>query len=125
MKPNPVIWFEIYVQDIKRAKRFYENVFQVQLEKLENADEMWGFPMNMDSAGASGALVKMEGIKSGGSGTLPYFYCDDVAVELERVEPAGGQIYKPKSSIGEYGFIALILDTEGNTIGLHMSPKQM
>ena len=70
-------------------------------------------------SGSSGALVKMEGVPSGGMGTIPYFRCDDVAVEQARVEKAGGKIHKPKFSIGQYGFISLIADTEGNMIGLH------
>jgi uncharacterized protein len=126
MKPNPIIWCEIYVQDMDRAKRFYEYVFEVKLEKLESPDlEMWAFPMTMDTVGASGALVKMDGVKSGGGGTIAYFHCDEVSVESERVINAGGQIHKPKWSIGQYGFIALVLDTEGNMIGLHMPPKAM
>jgi uncharacterized protein len=129
MKPNPITWCEIYVQDMDRAKQFYESVFEVTLEKLESpADtdiDMWAFPMSMEAVGASGALVKMDGVKSGGSGTIPYFHCDEVAVESERVVEAGGQIHKPKWSIGQYGFIALVLDTEGNMIGLHMPPTAM
>ncbi|MGB7488448.1 MAG: VOC family protein [Phormidesmis sp.] len=129
MKSNPVVWFEIYVQDMDRAKTFYESVFQVQLEKLENPGmesgmEMWGFPMTMDAMGASGALVKMEGVKSGGSGTIPYIHCDEVATESERVVTAGGQIQQPKMSIDQYGFMALIVDTEGNLVGLHMPPEE-
>jgi uncharacterized protein len=126
MKPNPIVWCEIYVQDMDRAKQFYEAVFEVKLEKLESPDnsiEMWAFPMSMDKVGASGALVKMDGVLSGGSGTIPYFHCEEVAVESERVVTAGGQIHKPKMSIGQYGFMALIVDTEGNMIGLHMPPK--
>jgi uncharacterized protein len=126
MKPNPIVWCEIYVQDIDRAKRFYESVFEVKLEKLESPDlEMWAFPMTMDTVGASGALVKMDGVESGGSGTIPYFHCDEVALQAERVVPAGGKIHKPKMSIGQHGFMALVVDTEGNTIGLHMPPKTM
>jgi uncharacterized protein len=126
MKPNPIIWCEIYVQDMDRAKRFYESVFQAKLEKLENPGiDMWAFPMTMEAIGASGALVKMDGVESGGSGTIPYFHCDEVAVELERVVTAGGKIHKPKMSIGQYGFMALVIDTEGNMIGLHMSPTAM
>jgi uncharacterized protein len=123
MKSNPIMWCEIYVQNMERAKSFYETVFQIKMEKLESPDlDMWAFPMSMDATGASGALVKMDGVKSGGSGTIPYFHCDDVAVESERVANAGGQVFKPKMSIGQYGFMALIVDTEGNTIGLHMPP---
>ena len=126
MKSNPIVWLEIYVQDMERAKQFYEAVFQMQLEKLEAPDpniEMWAFPMEMDKGGASGALVKMEGGQSGGSGTIPYFHCDEVAVEATRVMESGGKIHTPKMSIGQYGAMALVVDTEGNTIGLHMEPE--
>jgi uncharacterized protein len=126
MKSNPIVWCEIYVQDMDRAKSFYESVFQMHLEKLESPGmDMWAFPMAMDKVGASGALVQMEGVKPGGSGTIPYFHCDEIALELERVVAAGGQIQQPKMSIGQYGFMALIVDTEGNMIGLHMPPKEM
>jgi predicted enzyme related to lactoylglutathione lyase len=122
MNRNPVGWFEIYVQDMDRAKKFYETVLGVELTKLESPVpdlEMQAFPMNMEAGGASGALAKMEGCPSGGMGTLVYFLCDDCAIEASRVEGAGGRICKPKASIGQYGFIALVADTEGNMIGLH------
>ena len=125
MKSNPVGWFEIYVQDMPRAKAFYEAVFQGQLQALKNPDpegftdmEMWAFPMSMDEPGASGALVKMAGCPSGGS-TLVYFACEDCAVEAARAAAHGGQLFKPKMPIGEHGFIAMVVDTEGNMIGLH------
>jgi predicted enzyme related to lactoylglutathione lyase len=122
MNRNPVGWFEIYVQDMDRAKKFYETVLGVELMKLESPDpeiEMQAFPMNMEAGGASGALAKMEGCPSGGMGTLVYFSCEDCANEASRVDAAGGKVFKPKMSIGQYGFIALVNDTEGNMIGLH------
>lgn len=120
MTNNPVGWFEIYVQDMARAKRFYEAVFQVKLEKLDSPEvEMWSFPMTMDRYGAPGALVKMKGCPSGGNSTLVYFSCADCAVEAGRIKAAGGRIDKDKFSIGQYGFIALVFDTEGNMFGLH------
>jgi uncharacterized protein len=124
MGRNPVGWFEIYVQDLNRAQAFYETVFKVSLTKLDSPTpmpglEMLAFPMNMAGSGASGAIVKMEGCPSGGMGTLVYFSCEDCAIEASRVDAAGGSVCKPKMSIGEYGFIALVMDTEGNMIGLH------
>lgn len=120
MKHNPVNWFEIYVQDMARAKRFYESVFQLKLGKIDSPDtEMCGFPMDVARFGASGSLVKMEGVPSGGNSTVIYFICTDCAVEASRVAAAGGRIQKQKTSIGEYGFIALVFDTEGNMFGLH------
>jgi predicted enzyme related to lactoylglutathione lyase len=125
MKSNPVGWFEIYVQNMPRAKAFYEAVFQGKLDALANPDprgfaemEMWAFPMGIEGSGAAGALVKMAGCPSGGS-TLVYFSCDDCAVEAKRAAANGGKIFQDKMSIGEHGFIALVEDTEGNMIGLH------
>ena len=117
---NPVGWFEIYVQDIGRAKAFYESVFQVKLERLDiPAAAMWSFPMAMDRMGAPGALVQMDGVSSGGNSTMVYFSCEDCAVEAARAKAHGGQVHREKMSIGEYGFIALVMDTEGNMLGLH------
>jgi predicted enzyme related to lactoylglutathione lyase len=120
MATNPVIWFEIYVQDIERAKKFYETVLRVKLEKLNTPGlEMWAFPMQMDRMGAAGSLVQMPGYPSGGNSTLVYFSCSDCADEGARVVDAGGRIEREKMSIGEYGFIVLAFDTEGNMFGLH------
>ena len=120
MASNPVGWFEIYVQDMERAKTFYAAVLRVDLKQLASPEvQMWAFPMSAEGQGASGALVTMPGFPSGGNSTLVYFTCADCATEASRVAKAGGRIMKEKFSIGEYGFIALAYDTEGNMFGLH------
>jgi len=117
---NPVHWFEIHVQDMDRARRFYETVLDVKLQRLDSADaEMWAFPMSMEHAGSGGSLVKVDGVRSGGNSTLVYFACEDCAIEADRIETAGGKVQQQKLSIGEHGHIVLALDTEGNMIGLH------
>ncbi len=121
-------WFEIYVQDIARAKKFYEEVFRVELTDLadptetaeDNNMKMVAFPFSMeDLPGASGALVQMEGYPSGGNSTIVYFSSLDCSVEEGRAEAAGGKVVQPKSSIGEHGFMSLCEDTEGNIFGIH------
>ena len=120
MKSNPVGWFEIYVQDMERARKFYEAMLHITLGKLNSTiPELWTFPQSFTNYGASGALAKMDGVPSGGNSTLVYFSCVDCAVEGKRAVAAGGRILKEKFSIGEYGFIVLALDTEGNRFGLH------
>ena len=117
---NPVGWFEIYVQDMPRAKAFYEAVFDTTLSQLDNPElEIWAFPMDVATFGASGALVRMPGFSSGGNSVLVYFKCADCAVEADKAAKAGGTVQKPKMSIGPYGHIALVMDTEGNMLGLH------
>ena len=121
MRPNPVRWFEIYVQDMPRALRFYETVFATRLEQLPAGDlEMWAFPQKMGEPGAAGTLVKAPaGIVSGGNSTMVYFASDDCAMEAARIEAAGGKLYRDKISIGPYGFIALAQDPDGNMFGIH------
>lgn len=123
MQNNSVVWFEIYVSDMNRAKKFYSAVFRQELKDMpvpEGMDiEMTAFPSNQERPGAAGALVRMEGFVPGGNGVLVYFHCEDCAVEESRVAAAGGNVMKPKFPIGEYGFIAIVTDTEGNAIGLH------
>ena len=123
MSKNPVGWFEIYTDDLARAQKFYETVLKVSLDELgdpsDTSIQMRAFPSDMEKYGASGALVKMQDFPAGGNSTLVYFSCDDCSVEEARIEAAGGQIQRPKMSIGEYGFITLAIDTEGNIFGLH------
>ena len=123
MKTNPIVWFEIYVQDMARAQKFYEVVLDAKLEKLgdptDSSIQMMSFPGDMDKYGANGALVKAAGVPSGGNSSLVYFGCEDCAVEGGRVVSAGGRIEREKMSIGEYGAIVLAVDTEGNMFGLH------
>ncbi len=116
---NPVGWFEIYVQDMARARAFYGAVLGLELTRLEAPQELWAFPMRAEAGGAAGALVHMEGFRSGDNSVLVYFSCEDCAVEAARVPAAGGKIHEGKKSIGEYGHIALVIDSEGNMIGLH------
>ena len=122
---NPVGWFEIYVDDLEKAKRFYQDVFQTELSRVtppgadESGLEMWQFPQSFESYGASGAICKMNGVTPGGMGTHVYFSCDDCSVEEARIVEAGGKVMKPKFSIGDYGFIAMCTDPAGNMIGLH------
>jgi len=118
---NPVGWFEIYVQDMARARKFYEVVFQTELTRLDGTGdlEMFAFPMDPEKPGTAGALVRAPGVNSGGGGTLVYFSCDDCANEASRVATAGGRVHREKLSIGQYGFIALVVDSESNMIGLH------
>lgn len=120
MKTNAVGWFEIYVENMDRAKKFYQSVFGVTLERLGNTElEMWSFPGNENSYGAPGALIKIPGFPVGRNSVLVYFSCADCAVEEKRVKEFGGRVEKTKFAIGQYGHVALVYDTEGNMFGLH------
>lgn len=121
---NPFVHVEIYVDDMDRAVRFYEQVLDCKLHPMNNPDaedssQMVSFPWAENAPNCGGALIKMKGMPAGGSGTVVYFGSEDCAKELGRVEAAGGKVCREKFSIGEYGFCGIATDSEGNTIGFH------
>jgi predicted enzyme related to lactoylglutathione lyase len=118
---NPVTWFEIYVDDLARAKKFYETVFACTLvpEQTDGGFEALRFPGAMPGNGAMGALMKHPMRKPSLEGTMVYLHCDDCDQQTRLAQENGGQIFKSKWSIGNEGYIAIIGDTEGNAIGLH------
>lgn len=119
---NAVGWFDIYVGDMKRAVAFYENVLNQKLVKIEDPtgeSEMMSFAGSMTSYGASGALVKSAHSRPGVGGTMVYFSVKDCAVEEARVAEAGGKVIRPKFSIGQFGWVVLCQDSEGNLFGFN------
>ncbi len=117
---NPVGWFEIPVTDMDRAKSFYQTTLGLTLEDHQVGPlQMAWFPMDESTIGASGSLVKADGYSPSGDGVLIYFTAADIDAAIERAGNSGGTVLQDKLSIGEYGFIAIVKDTEGNRIGLH------
>lgn len=119
---NVLNWFEISVADIARAKKFYETIFEIQMQELEMMGmKMAMFPGNAEQGKVGGALVQSQMHISGMIGTIVYLNGNpDLQNVLDRVEKMGGKISMPKTLIDENtGYMALIVDTEGNNIGLH------
>lgn len=121
-KMNAVAWFDIYVDDLDRAVAFYETVLGQKLEAMGDPTgetQMMSFPADMGNYGAAGALTKSPHARPGVGGTIIYFGAEDVAVNEARVADAGGTVVRSKFSIGEFGFVSLCQDTEGNMFGLN------
>ena len=121
---NAVGWFEIPVTDMERAMKFYEAVLGTKLERHQVGplDMAW-FPMYPEGKGAAGSLVLQKDWykPSGFDGVMIYFTATsgDVATELGRVEQAGGKVLQQKKPIGEHGYVAFFLDSDGNRVALH------
>ena len=119
---NPVNWFEIPVTDLDRAENFYKTILGIEgFQKNEmGPSTLLFFPGESQGAGAMGALVKGPGAEPSDTGSLVYLFAgDDLNPALERVEANGGRVVLPKTSIGEWGFIAHFIDCEGNKVALH------
>ena len=114
------VWFEIPVKDFDRAKKFYSDIFQVQIEEQQMGDSLMGF-FPMEGYANSGAIVKGEGYSPSDKGALIYFDGgDDLQVIQDRIESAGGKVIMGKMKISDdIGYMAIFLDTEGNKLALH------
>lgn len=116
---NIINWFEIPVANFERAVQFYESVFQATFRREDMTDmQMAIFPYTEPNPG--GALVKFEHYKPSADGTIVYLQTANMADILKRVDTAGGQcIFGPETLPDDIGTIALIIDCEGNKVGLH------
>jgi uncharacterized protein len=124
VQKNVISWFEIGTTDLDRATKFYETVFEVALIPMDMDNiKMRMFPTTDMQDGIGGALVDSGGFHNPSATDGPLIYLNgnpDLQNILEKVEAAGGSILVPKMEISpEYGFMAVLMDTEGNRIGLH------
>jgi hypothetical protein len=115
---DAVNWFEIPVTDIERATKFYGAIFDTTIETFRG--EGFSSAMFAYDGGVGGGLVAGDGYVPSAEGSLVYLNANpDLSVVLNRVKGAGGQVVKPKTDIGENGYFAIFLDSEGNRVALH------
>ncbi len=124
VQKNVISWFEIGTTDLDRATKFYETIFDVSLTPMDMENiKMRMFPVTDMMEGVGGALVDSGGFHKPSVSDGPLIYLNgnpDLQKVLDRVIGAGGSILVPKMEITpEYGHMAVIIDTEGNRIGLH------
>ena len=123
MQHNMVGWFEVPVTDMDRARKFYQPVFDIDIDVRDFGGLLMGwFPFAEGKPGASGSLIKhADSYKpSETHGPLLYFSSTDVSVELAKIEQAGGKVLQQKTLISvDIGFMGIFIDSEGNRIALH------
>jgi len=120
-KTNAINWFEIPAADISRAKSFYESIFEIKMEQMEMPGMKYAmFPFDPTAAKIAGGLAQSPMHTPSSTGSIIYLNANpDLQIVLDRIEKAGGKVTMPKTSIGQNGFMALFIDTEGNIMALH------
>ncbi len=118
---NAVNWFEIPVKNFERAKAFYSTLLGEEIMVMPHPEYKYGMlPADMQNGGIGGGIVEGVGFEPSAKGPLIYLNGgEDLSVPLAKVEKAGGKILVPKTSLGPNGFMAQLMDTEGNKIALH------
>ena len=119
---QPVAWFEIYVTNMDWAKAFSGNVVHRDStpSPMSGGDmEICFFAAERGAEGAAGGLIRHPMRSPNAEGTLVYFSVDECAAATDCPVAHGSDVVVCKQSIGEIGFIAIITDSEGSSIGLH------
>lgn len=118
---NAISWFEIPATDYERAKTFYNTMLGIEIADMPMPEGKYGmFPYDNDNNGVGGGIVEMQGVTPTSDGVTIYLNAgNDLSIPLGRVEAAGGKVIMPKTDIGENGFMAQLIDTEGNRVALH------
>ena len=121
---NAISWFEIPANDLARATKFYEAIFNMKLIPMDTTNlQMRMFPLEDAMTGVGGAIVYSGGFHKVSATDGPLIYLNgnpDVQIILDRIEVSGGKILVPKTEISpDYGYMAVFLDSEGNRIALH------
>jgi predicted enzyme related to lactoylglutathione lyase len=122
---NTVVWADIPVTDMDRARKFYAAVLQADIDLMPGMADVALLPGDPMGGEVSGDLVKSANSKPGAGGIAIYLDSKgDPEGMLERAVAAGGQVDMPVSDMGEMvGSIGFFVDTEGNRIGVHAPHK--
>lgn len=118
---NAISWFDLPARDIERATKFYNEILQIKMEPVASMDGRASFFPYDAPLAVGGSIVDSKWYTpSESAGPMIYLDAgDDLSPVLDRVEGAGGKVLVPKTGIGEHGFIGVLLDSEGNRVGLH------
>jgi predicted enzyme related to lactoylglutathione lyase len=112
-------YFEIPVSDLDRAMAFYSAVLDVSFERTEiHGHPMALFPDVHQPGRVSGALASGHPYSPADAGVLVYLAVSSISAALERIEQLGGRCVFPKTSTGDFGYVAEFIDSEGNRIAL-------
>ena len=118
IKHNRAVWFDIPVDDLDRATKFYAEVLAISVEK-QSAGDMH-FALIEYGEGNGGCLVPGSGDVCSTGGILLYLNAQGrIREAVNKTVEHGGKIVEDVHSIGPHGFRALILDSEGNRVALH------
>ena len=130
---NRVVHFEIYADDLDRAKKFYADVFGWEYTDWSGVTgtPYWGVmtaPMGSTEPGINGGMMKRQGPSPVSDIAVTGFVCtvqvENIDEIILKIESAGGVVAMPKYALGDMAFQAYYKDSEGNIFGVHQVVKK-
>ena len=117
---NSLNWYEIPAKDADRARKFYETVLDTNMQKMDGMPGYKMYAFSWTETELGGGVIEGEGYVPSTEGVVIYLNAgNSLSACVNRVAGAGGKVLQEKIPIGENGFMAYIIDTEGNKVGLH------
>lgn len=118
---NVVCWFDIPANNLEQAVKFYENVFGFKAQIFECGDETMAC-LSHPEFEVKGSVFFDKNFKPGNCGTIISFNVGkDVNELIKSALDNGGKLIRPKTKIEAegMGYMGVILDNQGNNIGLY------
>lgn len=120
---NPFVHVELNTSDPEKAKAFYSELFQWQLEDVPNPAVAAGsYTMIKVGAGTGGGIMKQ--IPGGPSGWLAYVEVGDIYAATQKAKSLGGKVMKDVTEVMGMGWLSFIEDPTGAVLGLWKSKSK-
>lgn len=112
-----IVHFDIPADNLKRATKFYKELFDWKIESVPGTIEYYNIATTNENQeeGVGGGMGQRQ---QQGTGITNYIGVPSVDEYIKKVEQLGGKIIMPKTTIPGFGYLAVFLDTENNSLGL-------
>lgn len=125
---DSVVHFEIPVDELERAKGFYKEMFDWELEDIPQMD----YTIARTSECDENKMPKKIGTINGGirkrmnEKDSPLIVVDVKSIDntLEKAKAKGSKVVLEKNQVGDMGYYAIITDSEGNLVGVWQNLKE-
>jgi len=117
-----IVHFDVAADDPKRAKKFYEGLFDWKMESPPGMTDYYLIETKdlNGERGVGGGLGKRG---EPGQRITSYIGVSSVDEYAAKVEKLGGKVVQPKMTVPEWGYLVVCLDTEDNIFGLWQDEK--
>jgi uncharacterized protein len=125
---NKIVHFDMPVEDVERAKKFYQDVFGWKMNPVPGMNytiihtvETDENQMPKETGAINGGMYKKDTPED-----ITVIVADvpDIDAHIKKAEESGGKLVMPKTEIPGMGFYARIKDTENNIVGIFQVIKK-
>jgi uncharacterized protein len=111
---NILCHFEIPAEDVASLAEFYRQLFAWSIEPMPGGEGYLSIRTGPEPAVGGGMMARQHP----GQQIINYILVQDVAAHLEKAQGLGAQVLVPQTEIPGIGWFGVIMDPQGNCLGL-------